>query len=171
MAAPAKPKQIVKEGLSEYFLYTIEGTETIPNGWSKRLLSFDVNEVPVVNLYKYEQERYRSSVVRFLSFKNDKEQNWPPRSRAVKVYRSADAMGNLPAGSVHAVHPVELGLTWARFDIVVEHTLEPDGQLPLHQNRISVGTIRSEVTVKNTAISVKGNPLTSRRPTGHRTAN
>ncbi len=35
--AAAKPKEIVKEGLSEYFLYTIEGTETIPTGWSKRL--------------------------------------------------------------------------------------------------------------------------------------
>ena len=33
----ADEKQIVKEGLSEYFIFTIEGTETIPNGWSKRL--------------------------------------------------------------------------------------------------------------------------------------
>ncbi|MGB2808004.1 MAG: DUF4139 domain-containing protein, partial [Sedimentisphaerales bacterium] len=63
--APAKPKEIKKEGLSEYFLYTIEGTETIPTGWSKRLLSFDVDDVPVINLYKYEQERYGNSVVRF----------------------------------------------------------------------------------------------------------
>jgi hypothetical protein len=45
-----KPKEVIKEGLSEYFLYTIEGTETIPTGWSKRLLSFDVDQVPVVNL-------------------------------------------------------------------------------------------------------------------------
>jgi len=45
-------KEIKKEGLSEYFLYTIEGTETIATGWSKRLLSFDVNGVAVVNLYK-----------------------------------------------------------------------------------------------------------------------
>src|SRR5687768_6065471 len=28
-----KPKEIIKEGLSEYFIYTIEGTETIKNGW------------------------------------------------------------------------------------------------------------------------------------------
>jgi hypothetical protein len=35
-------KEIRKEGLSEYFLYTIEGTETIPDKWGKRLLSFDV---------------------------------------------------------------------------------------------------------------------------------
>ena len=40
-AAPAQPaeKEIIKEGLSEYFIYTIEGTETIPNGWSKRMRS------------------------------------------------------------------------------------------------------------------------------------
>jgi len=68
-----KPKEVIKEGLSEYFLYTIEGTETIPTGWSKRLLSFDVDQVPVVNLYKYEEQRYGPSVVRFLSFKNDKK--------------------------------------------------------------------------------------------------
>ena len=37
--AVLKPKQIVKEGLSEYFIYTIEGTETIRNGWSKRMRS------------------------------------------------------------------------------------------------------------------------------------
>ena len=73
MDARSEPKKIVKEGLSEYFLYTIEGTETIPTGWSKRLMSFDVEDVPVVNLYKYEQERYGNSVVRFLSFKNDEE--------------------------------------------------------------------------------------------------
>jgi hypothetical protein len=72
-AAHAAPKEIKKEGLSEYFLYTIEGTETIPTGWSKRLQSFDVSDVPVVNLYKYEEERYGQNVVRFLSFKNDKE--------------------------------------------------------------------------------------------------
>ncbi|MHC4212107.1 MAG: DUF4139 domain-containing protein, partial [Planctomycetota bacterium] len=63
-------KEIRKEGLSEYFLYTIEGTETISTGWSKRLMSFEVDAVPVINLYKYEQQRYGNSVVRFLNFKN-----------------------------------------------------------------------------------------------------
>ena len=39
-AEPAnRPKEIAKEGLSEYFIYTIEGTETIRNGWSKRMRS------------------------------------------------------------------------------------------------------------------------------------
>ena len=97
-AAAAKPKEIVKEGLSEYFLYTIEGTETIPTGWSKRLASFDVEGVPVVNLYKYEQERYGSSVARFLSFKNDQAHKLgqtPIPDGILTVYRSADEQKHL----------------------------------------------------------------------------
>jgi len=92
------PKEIKKEGLSEYFLYTIEGAETIPNGWSKRLLSFDVDEVPVVNLYKYEEERYGNSVVRFLSFKNDSEHKLgqtPIPGGMLKVYRNIGHQGHL----------------------------------------------------------------------------
>ena len=94
----ARPKEIVKEGLSEYFLYTIEGTETIPTGWSKRLMSFDIEDVPVVNLYKYEQQRYGDSVVRFLSFKNDKEHELgetPIPGGLLKVYRGAGDEGHL----------------------------------------------------------------------------
>jgi hypothetical protein len=93
-----RPKEIKKEGLSEYFLYTIEGTETIPNGWSKRLQSFDVDQVPVVNLYKYEEERYGPSVVRFLSFKNDKDHklgDTPIPGGTLKVYRNVDEKGQL----------------------------------------------------------------------------
>jgi hypothetical protein len=95
---PMAPKEIKKEGLSEYFLYTIEGTETIPDGWSKRLQSFDVDQVPVVNLYKYEEERYGPSVVRFISFKNDKEHklgDTPIPGGLLKVYRTADGKGQL----------------------------------------------------------------------------
>jgi hypothetical protein len=98
LGAPSRPKEVTKEGLSEYFLYTIEGTETIPNGWSKRLLSFDVDQVPVVNLYKYEEERYGPIVVRFLSFKNDKEHKLgetPIPGGMLKVYRNVGEQGHL----------------------------------------------------------------------------
>ena len=86
-------KEIKKEGLSEYFLYTIEGTETIPHGWSKRLPSFEAMDVPVVNLYKFEKERYGPGVVRFLSFKNDEEHklgDTPIPGGALKVYRGVE---------------------------------------------------------------------------------
>ena len=96
--AELKPKEIKKEGLSEYFLYTIEGTETIETGWSKRLQSFDVGEATVVNLYKFEEERYGNFVVRFLSFKNDKEHKLgetPIPGGLLKVYRGIDDAGHL----------------------------------------------------------------------------
>jgi hypothetical protein len=91
-------KEIRKEGLSEYFLYTIEGTETIPNGWSKRLPSFEADGILVTNLYKFEQKRYGPSVVRFLSFKNDKKHNLgetPIPGGLLKVYRTADEKQHL----------------------------------------------------------------------------
>ncbi len=91
--AGLRRKEVKKEGLSEYFLYTIEGTETIATGWSKRLPSFDVDEVKVINLYKYEEERYRRNVVRFLSFKNDEEHELgetPIPGGLLKVYRNVD---------------------------------------------------------------------------------
>jgi hypothetical protein len=93
-----RQKEIRKEGLSEYFLYTIEGTETIPNGWSKRLPSFDADDVPVVNLYKYEEERYGNQVVRFLNFKNDEEHmlgETPIPGGMLRVYRTVDREDHL----------------------------------------------------------------------------
>jgi hypothetical protein len=91
-------KEIKKEGLSEYFLYTIEGRETIENGWSKRLPSFEAGEVPVVNLYKYEEDRYGQSVMRFLSFKNDEKHKLgetPIPGGMLKVYRDVGQASHL----------------------------------------------------------------------------
>ena len=91
-------KEVRKEGLSEYFLYTIGGEETIANGWSKRLPSFTAEEVPVVNLYKYEEDRYGANVVRFLSFKNDEEHDLgetPIPGGLLKVYRNVDEQKHL----------------------------------------------------------------------------
>ena len=97
-AYAAEPKEIAKEGLSEYFLYTIEGTETIPNTWSKRLPSFDIDEIPVQNLYKFEEERYGSQPRRFLNFENDEEHELgetPIPGGAMKVYRSTGENAHL----------------------------------------------------------------------------
>jgi hypothetical protein len=71
--AEARPREIIKEGVSEYFLYTVEGRDTIPNGWSKRLPSFKTADVPVASYYKFEREQWGDQVLRFYRFKNDKE--------------------------------------------------------------------------------------------------
>src|SRR5688500_1685221 len=70
MDVAAKNKDIVKESLSEYFLYTVEGRDTIPHGWSKRLPSFSADAVPVTSLYKFEREVWGDSVMRFYQFTN-----------------------------------------------------------------------------------------------------
>jgi hypothetical protein len=159
----ARPKEIAKEGLSEYFLYTIEGTETIPTGWSKRLQSVDISEVPVVNLYKYEEERYGQNVVRFLSFKNDKEHKLgetPIPGGMLKVYRTADDKGHLSYTGqsefkyIPVDEDVELNLG-AVANVVVEPTLMEykTANYRFDRNRNISGwdeITRSKIEVKNT---------------------
>ena len=68
-----KPKEIVKEGLSEYFIYTIEGTETIADGWSKRMRSFEGTTVPFKIEYRYREPEYGPQLVRMYLLANDEE--------------------------------------------------------------------------------------------------
>ncbi len=68
-----KPKEIVKEGLSEYFIYTIEGTETIKSGWSKRLRSIEPATVPLKIQYRYRPAEYGEQLVRMYLLANDKD--------------------------------------------------------------------------------------------------
>lgn len=71
-AAPVE-KQIIKEGLSEYFIYTVEGTETIPNGWSKRMRSFSGQDVPLKIQYRYRPREYGEELVRMYLLTNNEE--------------------------------------------------------------------------------------------------
>lgn len=64
-------KAIIKEGLSEYFIYTIEGTETIPNGWSKRLRSFAATAVPMEVHYRFRTREYGTALARLFLLRND----------------------------------------------------------------------------------------------------
>jgi len=117
--------------LSEYFLYTIEGRETIPDKWGKRLESFDVNDIEVKSLYKYDEERYGRQTTRFVTFENDEEHNLgdtPIPNGAVKIYRQADEDGYLSyVGGTNIKYipvneEVELNLGAARL-VAVEPTL------------------------------------------------
>ncbi len=69
--AESQPKEIIKEGLSEYFIYTIEGKETIPEGWSKRLRSFDGANVPFEIRYRYRPQQFGEQLARFYLLRND----------------------------------------------------------------------------------------------------
>ena len=126
-----KPKEIRKEGLSEYFLYTIEGTETIAHKWGKRLLSFEVEDIEVESLYKYDEQRWGSQPIRFVKFANDEDHNLgetPIPNGNVKIYSRADDLGHLSyvgGTSVKYIpvdEAVELNLGPARL-VEVEPTL------------------------------------------------
>ena len=88
---PAAPKQVAKEGLGEYFIYTIEGTETIPNAWSKRMRSLDAAKVPLKIQYRYRPAEYGEQLVRMYLLTNDKDSklgNTPLPDGAFRVFRS-----------------------------------------------------------------------------------
>jgi hypothetical protein len=89
-AAPARPKEVQKESLGEYFIYTVEGTETIPNGWSKRMRSFEGGQVPFKIEYRYRPPQYGDQLVRMFLLKNDTESKLgttPLPDGVVRVYR------------------------------------------------------------------------------------
>ncbi|MFA9477072.1 DUF4139 domain-containing protein [Phycisphaerales bacterium AB-hyl4] len=88
-SAPA-PRQIVKEGLSEYFIFTIEGRETVPHQWSKRLRSFDATDVSLRTVYRYRPQEYGDKLVRLYLFRNDADAglgNAPLPDGTVRLFR------------------------------------------------------------------------------------
>ncbi len=129
-AAPAamELKAIFKEQLSEYVLYSIEGTENIVNTWAKRLQAFDVKEIPVKALYRYDERRYGYQVQRLLSFVNDDEhqlgQNPLPEGAVTLFRQNADQSLSFVAQTDTRYIPIEQK---AEFDLGAarEVSIEP----------------------------------------------
>ena len=84
------PARIVKEGLSEYFIFTIEGAQTVRNGWSQRMISFRARQVPFEVLYRYRPHQYGPRPVRFFILANDEEHKMgtsPLPDGVIRVFR------------------------------------------------------------------------------------
>jgi len=69
---PEKAKQVIKEGLSEYFLFTIEGREDIKDKEPKRLVSMKVADVPLECIYKLTDRDGGKHFTKYYRFKNKK---------------------------------------------------------------------------------------------------
>lgn len=89
-AAVDAPKAIEKQGLGEYFIYTIEGTETIKNTWKKRLRSFEQDKVPLRVEYRYRLAEYGDYLARLYVLRNDKD--------------SQLGLTPLPEGQINVLH-------------------------------------------------------------------
>jgi hypothetical protein len=75
MSGPAAPPVVVKQGLSEYFLFSIAGREEIKDGEPKRLVSMKVADVPLETIYKLTDREGGANFVKFYRFKNEKLQD------------------------------------------------------------------------------------------------
>lgn len=87
-----RKREIKKEALSEYFLYSVEGRDIIPNGWAKKLPSFRTASVPITSYYKFEQERWGRQVMRYYRFTNSEPSKLgkePLPDGQVKAFRLA----------------------------------------------------------------------------------
>jgi len=67
---PEKPKQVIKQGLSEYFLFTIAGREDIKDKEPKRLVSMKVADVPLECIYKLPDRDGGKHFTKYYRFKN-----------------------------------------------------------------------------------------------------
>ena len=74
MSAPLleEEKAVEKEGISEYTIFSIAGTETIPHQWSKRLRSAHAEAINIETVYRYRPREYGEYLAKILIFKNDK---------------------------------------------------------------------------------------------------
>jgi len=89
-AAPQAAPRIVKEGLSEYFIFTVEGEQTVKNGWAQRMVSFKAREVPFEILYRLREHQYGPRPVRFFILANDTEHKMgesPLPDGIIRVFR------------------------------------------------------------------------------------
>ena len=67
-----KAPAVIKQGLSEYFLFTIEGREDIKDKEPKRLVALKAAEVPLESIYKLSDRSGDQGFTKFYRFKNVK---------------------------------------------------------------------------------------------------
>jgi len=90
MANRREAPKVVKEGLSEYFIFTVEGEQTVKTGWSQRMVSFRAKDVLFDVLYRYRPHQYGPRPVRFFILANDAEHKMgesPLPDGIIRVFR------------------------------------------------------------------------------------
>jgi hypothetical protein len=124
-----RKKEVVKEGLSEYFMFTVEGSETIRHGWSKRMEAVRAEDMRFDILYRMRSHQYGGRPVRFFIWQNDHEHRLgdsPLPDGRIRVFRrnGRDGLSYLGEQLVRYVPvkaPIEVNL--GPDDLVVYETL------------------------------------------------
>ena len=98
-----KKKQVIKQGLSEYFLFTIEGREDIKDKEPKRLVALKVADVPLECFYKLSDRTADQGFTKFYRFKNVKllDEQGPNKGHEKKLSAMENlGLSPLPNGTV-----------------------------------------------------------------------
>jgi hypothetical protein len=93
------PKQVVKQGLSEYFLFTIDGREDIGDKEPKRLVALKVAEVPLECFYKLSDRDGGTFFTKFYRFKNLKLLDEQGKEKKLSAMENL-GLSPLPDGTV-----------------------------------------------------------------------
>jgi len=143
---PSKPAEIVKEGLSEYFMFSVSGQETIPNGWSKRMQAVEARDVPFDIVYRMRSYQYGPRPVRFFIWRNDAEHKLgdsPLPDGQVNLFRrKGDGDGGLSFLARQQIRYVpikaEIEINLGQDDLVVYETRRMDTErLNFHYHWVS----------------------------------
>ncbi len=98
-AMPEEPKAVIKQGLSEYFLFTIEGREDIKDKEPKRLVALKVAEVPLESIYKLSDRTGDRAFTKFYRFKNVKLRDEKGKEKNLSAMENL-GLSPLPNGTV-----------------------------------------------------------------------
>ncbi len=137
-------KAIVKEGLSEYFMFSVEGTETIPSGWSKKMRAVRGGNVPFDIVYRHRAYQYGPRPQRFFVWRNDKEHELggsPLPNGVVRLFRENGREGLSFLG--------QQTLNYVPIQAPIEVNLGPDDLIVITQTQQDVARMNFDFDQKN----------------------
>ncbi|MDK2971702.1 MAG: hypothetical protein PWP23_1457 [Candidatus Sumerlaeota bacterium] len=127
-------KQIIKAAVSEYYLYSIEGTEDLEDGWGKQLPNPRVDNVPFEVSYEYDVQKTGDQVIKYYKLKNDEEHE----------------LGDVPMPAGRYYVYSDDGKGAHRFQASTEHKYAPVGE-DIELNLGSDGLVLVEKRVMSTS--------------------
>lgn len=147
----AAPPEIVKEGLSEYFMFSVGGRVTIPNGWSKRMQAVDAEDVKFDIVYRMRAHQYGPRPVRFFIWNNDDEHELgesPLPDGRINLFRDngADGLSFLASQQVRYV-PIkaDIEVNLGPDDLVVYETQKMSTERPIRTFKFATRNRREYV--------------------------
>jgi hypothetical protein len=129
------PKEVIKQGLSEYFLFTIDGREDIKDKEPKRMVAMKVAEVPLESIYKLTDRSSDQGFTKFYRFKNLKLLDDQGKEKKLSTMENL-GLSPLPNGTVRLFSEYKnrdlayVGGTETKYVPIgdrVEVTIEPPG--------------------------------------------